>query len=163
MPNHIKPNNINMPKDSSLIYLTAKAVGNKLNTNREPSNGGIGIRLKMPNITFIIIACDNKNFIIITFAKIGILRNNANKTAIKIFANGPARPTQNTSFFGFFKKLKFIGTGFAHPNTTGECINNKKIGKMIVPTKSICAIGLKVRRPEYLAVGSPNLFATQPC
>src|SRR3990172_9742250 len=34
---------------------------------------------------------------------------------------------------------------------------------MIVQNRSICRKGFNVRRPMFRAVGSPSLFATQPC
>ena len=34
---------------------------------------------------------------------------------------------------------------------------------MIVPIGSICAIGFRVSLPSILAVGSPSLFAANPC
>ena len=35
--------------------------------------------------------------------------------AVNIFAIGPAKETYTISLLGWFKLLKFTGTGFAHP------------------------------------------------
>jgi hypothetical protein len=56
---------------------------------------------------------------------------------------------------GFFNLFGFTGTGLAHPKCT------KKI--IIVPNRSRCASGFKVKRPFCFAVSSPYLFATKAC
>lgn len=92
----------------------------------------------------------------------GNLIINAIKTALKKLAHGPAIATHNISFLGFFKFRKFIGTGLAQPmggNLNITIVN----GRRIVPIGSMWASGLRDNLPEYLAVGSPNLYATQPC
>lgn len=70
-------------------------------TKREPSSGGIGMRLKTPSKTFIMIKF-SKIKVIFAFKGAnfnGILRI---KASIK-FASGPLKPTQIISLLGFFK------------------------------------------------------------
>ena len=57
-----------------------------------------------------------------------------------------------------------MGTGFAAPKTNWPPVLMKRNnGRRNVQTGSICARGLRVSLPEYFAVVSPNLYATQPC
>jgi len=57
-----------------------------------------------------------------------------------------------------------MGTGFAAPKTNWPPLLIKRnSGRRNVHRGSICAKGLKVSLPEYFAVVSPNLYATQPC
>jgi hypothetical protein len=57
--------------------------------------------------------------------------------------------------------LGFTGTGLAYPNT-GRLAIAAIAGRMMVPKRSMCGIGLRVRRPASLAVRSPNHSATTP-
>src|SRR5699024_2817133 len=70
---------------------------------------------------------------------------NAKRKLVK----GPAKDTSIISLFLCLKYIELTGTGLAHPNL--------KINKNKNPVKSICLIGFKVKRPAFLAVGSPNL------
>lgn len=69
---------------------------------REPSRGGIGIRLKTPNMTFMIIKFSNIKF------KGKDKRVNLNimlKINAKIkFARGPLNPIKRISLLGFFRE-----------------------------------------------------------
>ena len=84
--------------------------------------------------------------------------------AIAKLASGPAPATQNMSRFGLRRLPKFTGTGFAQPKMNAGLPNlasNSSIpGTSIVPTKSMCLIGLAVTRPSIQAVWSPNILAT---
>ena len=71
------------------------------------------------------------------------------------FDAGPAKAIFIISVLGLAKYRESTGTGFAQPNPTNKIINEPNISK--------CASGFKVKRPAYLAVGSPNLLATHPC
>jgi len=81
-----------------------------------------------------------------------------------MFESGPAIPTQSISLRGFLNAEKFTGTGLAYPKRNLPPVekNNNK-GRTTVPIGSMCAKGLSVNLPEYLAVGSPNLYAAHPC
>ena len=70
--------------------------------------------------------------------------------------NGPDKPIKPLSLLGFFKYKGLNGTGFAQPNKTGLLIKKSANGKRNEPKKSRCLSGFKVRRPEFLAVGSPK-------
>ncbi len=120
---------------------------------RDPSKGGIGIRLKTAKMRLSkipICKIDAAN------GKILILRISARTTAIKIFVMGPEIPTQIMSFFGFLNLEKLTGTGFAQPKIIGELVRKRNNGKIIVPNKSTCLMGLRVNRPRSFAVGSPS-------
>ena len=56
----------------------------------------------------------------------------------------------------------FTGTGLPHP-MTGAPVRIPKIGKKTVPIISMWGMGERLTLPKSLAVGSPNLSATQPC
>ena len=89
------------PYGSTEAYKEADLAGNIPITIREPSKGGIGIKLKTPNITFINIRfshMDDQN---------DPEGNNFHRTLkanAKIrFANGPLAPTHIISLLGFLK------------------------------------------------------------
>ena len=125
---------------------------------REPSKGGIGIKLKIPKTTLIIIPNSKSSC-----KKVGkeserkALKNNAR---IKLL-NGPMRPTHIIPFLGFVKFEGLMGTGFAYPKVKGYpawvVISKSVMGTIIVPKGSICAKGLNVNLRDILGVGSPNL------
>lgn len=78
------------------------------------------------------------------------------------FDSGPAAETFTLSTAGFLKFAGLTGTGFAQPIRKLECDIIKNNGTMMVPTMSICGIGLNVNLPKYFAVGSPHFNATYP-
>ncbi len=85
-------------------------------------------------------------------------------TARMTFVIGPAAAEIAISLLGSLKFIGLIGTGFAYPKTNCPPVKTNNIkGIIIVPIRSICAIGLSVSLPINLAVGSPSLFATKPC
>ena len=67
---------------------------------------------------------------------------------------GPASAVMAIPLLGFLKLLGLTGTGFAQPKP-----NSKRNS---APNGSTLAMGLKVKRPWYLAVLSPSLYATHP-
>ncbi len=72
---------------------------------------------------------------------------------------GPAKATHILPLRMLTFGLKFWGlkgTGLAHPKT-GLPRMSRTRGRMTVPSGSMCGMGLRVRRPIYLAVGSPSL------
>ena len=91
---------INMPYFSSLANWLAALLGNKLTTTREPSSGGMGIRLKAASTRFTSMA-----FLKINTRRLSglnpLLKNRLMIKAIMILARGPASPTQSMSLFGF--------------------------------------------------------------
>lgn len=91
---------INMPYLSSLANWLAALLGNRLTTTREPSSGGMGIRLKAASTRFIAMA-----FLKINTRKLSglnpLLKNKLMIKAIMILAKGPASPTQSISLLGF--------------------------------------------------------------
>jgi len=76
------------------------------------------------------------------------LNNRATK-AKRIFATIPAEETKMSPFRLSEMLLKLTGTGFAHPKPARK--------SMRVPMGSRCLSGLKLSRPDHLAVGSPIL------
>jgi len=62
--------------------------------------------------------------------------------------------------------MGLTGTGLAHPKTSTPSpadLNIKHMtGTKIVPTKSMCLIGLKLSLPNLLAVSSPRAKAASP-
>lgn len=85
-----------------------------------------------------------------------------NITEREKFDSGPAEETFTLSTAGFLKFTGLTGTGFAQPIRKLEFDKIKNNGTMMVPTMSICGIGLKVKRPAYFAVGSPHFNAMYP-
>jgi hypothetical protein len=99
---------------------------------------------------------------IIDAEAITILINKILKIARSMFVIGPAAAEIAMPLLGSLKFIGLIGTGFAYPKT-GCPKRSNNAGIIIVPSRSICAIGLRVSLPINLAVGSPSLFATKPC
>ena len=60
---------------------------------------------------------------------------NAAKARARL-VSGPANATQTMSFFGFFNRAKFTGTGFAQPKTNGSPDSTSNNGKSTVPIAS---------------------------
>lgn len=83
-------------------------------------------------------------------------------TAIRILVSGPESATSATSLRPSFRLNGSIGTGFAAPKITGEPERTSIRGKRMLIKGSICFLGFKVSLPARLAVGSPNLSATNP-
>ena len=89
---------------------------------------------------------------------IGAKRKIKPKTRASIkFASGPAKPTFASPYF-LSRKLKGLyGTGLAQAKI--KEVPDKTIikGKKNEPIQSRCFKGLKVKRPAFFAVKSPNL------
>ena len=88
------------------------------------------------------------------------LINKLKNIARLILTAGPAAPTHIVPFLGLRSRIKFTGTGLAQPKTKTSYPKKRKVsnapGNKTVPNKSTCFKGLSVRRPNCLAVGSPN-------
>lgn len=143
-------------------YLLASFSGSKSANILDPSNGGIGKRLKIAKRRFIWTTLSKKEERI-DGSKFNNLYIVAAKTAMITFVMGPASETIATSFLPSFKLKGSIGTGFAAPKITGDPESIRSRGSAILIMGSICFWGFKVRRPKSLAVGSPSLSATYPC
>ncbi len=83
-------------------------------------------------------------------------------TATKKFIPGPAIETLSVPHFWSRKLKGLIGTGFAQPTIKGLPEKIKIKGKTMVPKRSMCFNGFKVKRPASFAVGSPKCRATDP-
>jgi hypothetical protein len=95
---------IKKPKGSILANLSAISVGSMPINTREPSKGGIGIRLKTPKTTLINIKLLMIKLIPGDNAKnLSGMLNMLNKKAKIKFAMGPANPIHIISVLGFFK------------------------------------------------------------
>lgn len=93
---------------------------------------------------------------------IGVLKSNRNiilKKAIKIATNmldkGPAKAVIAVPSSLFSKLYSFTGTGLLQPNLKRTIAN--------APSGSICFKGFNVNLPSIFAVGSPSLYAANPC
>ena len=75
--------------------------------------------------------------------------SNRAKKASRIFAMTPAEETKMRPFRLSVRLLKLTGTGLAHPKPARKSIR--------VPIGSRWLSGLRVNRPDHLAVGSPIL------
>ena len=124
--------------------------GSKLAKILEPSNGGKGNRLNVPNMTLyhnmIVNMLYNMGLVIISDVTI-----NPTIIATIILENGPARETNMIPFLLFLKLLELIGTGFAQPNLN--------IKRNINPIRSICLKGFRDNLPDRAAVSSPSRYA----
>jgi hypothetical protein len=93
-----------------------------------------------------------------------ILMTNTLPRARSIFVAGPAAAESAISRLGLLKFMGLIGTGFAYPKTNCPCVEmSRSAGRSTVPIRSMCAIGFRVSLPSIFAVGSPSLYATNPC
>src|SRR4029077_14379409 len=82
------------------------------------------------------------------------------QVAIRKLLTGPATAVKMSSVTGFLKFLGSTGVGLAQP-ITGKCVTSAMRGITIVPTGSMCLIGLREMRPNMRAVGSPHRLAVQ--
>src|ERR1700740_2521370 len=80
--------------------------------------------------------------------------------AIRKLLTGPATAVRISLVTAFLKFLGSTGVGFAQP-ITGKPVNSAISGITIVPTGSMCLMGLREIRPSMRAVGSPQRFAVQ--
>ncbi len=150
------------PKGSILIYFSRASGGRKPCKILEPSNGGMGTRLKIARRRFMKTAklrtCPKK-------PDSGKILNIIEKMiASPMLAAGPAAPTSIISLFGSLKLYGFMGTGFAHPKTMRPLVVKRRTnGRIMVPKISMWGSGLRVSLPENFAVGSPLLSAAYPC
>jgi hypothetical protein len=90
------------PYRSIAAYCLVRFAGRILISIREPSRGGIGIRLKTASTRLISIPCD-MSCVMKTGRARPIFKNKLKATANIIFARGPAKPTQRISFLGFLR------------------------------------------------------------
>ena len=98
-PDQTKNMIIKKPNGSISIYVLDNLSGKTPITTREPSSGGIGMRLKTPSITLINIKFSKTALI---NEECGKNLNNILKIIANIkFAKGPLKPIQITSLFGF--------------------------------------------------------------
>lgn len=123
------------------------------------------MRLKTAKYRFIIIPQCNG---LIRYGRINgkkfliMIIKTENIIAREKFDSGPAAETFTLSTAGFLKFAGLTGTGFAQPIRKLEFDKIKNNGTIMVPTMSMCGMGLKVKRPKYFAVGSPHFNATYP-
>lgn len=101
-----------------------------------PSRGGIGIKLNIPKTRLIITPISKNVQPTECVGNKPILKIDAKMIASAKFAAGPARAVKNNPCRGFLKFRGFIGTGFAHPKITGECVRIRIAGKRTVPNGS---------------------------
>ena len=84
-----------------------------------------------------------------------VCSTNAPPSAINRLLAGPAAATSAKSRRGERRLRKSTGTGLAHP-ISGSPVIAASSGNSKVPIGSMCATGLRVRRPRSRAVGSPS-------
>ena len=95
------------------------------------------------------------------------MRRNAQTIICSAFEAGPATAVIIIPRMGFLKYPGLIGTGLAHPKRSPPPpvkadISRSAPGTAIVPTGSMCGMGLSDTRPSRVAVGSPRRAAAQP-
>lgn len=142
----------------------------KAKTILDPSNGGIGIKLKKAKSTLTKIIILKRMYTLYKIGSAAIGKKAAisldirpNTMATKKFEAGPAKAINAPSLFGSFRLYGLKGTGFAQPNINGLFVAIKSNGTRNEPKNSKCFIGFKVSRPISLAVLSPSLYAISPC
>ena len=79
--------------------------------------------------------------------------------ARNILDSGPAIATIASPHLAFLRLYGLKGTGLAQPKTIGDPDNTNISGKRIEPKRSMCGMGLRVRRPANFAVLSPCKYA----
>ncbi len=122
--------------------------GKKSIRTLEPSRGGTGIRLKSPKVTLMAtrkIINSRKLSVQEASTESGKNLNRREITiAIKKFDPGPAKLTQDSPCLPF-KLYGFTGTGLAQPKIKGALVQISTNGSKMVPNKSMCFMGLRVK------------------
>lgn len=110
-----------MPYCSKIISYFCALAGKKAKRTFEPSSGGMGNKLKIPNAILIkiITSKNNNNEVFAKNNKSMIFKIALKTIAIAKLLAGPAKPIKPLSFFGFFNLYGLKGTGFAQPNKNG--------------------------------------------
>ena len=125
----------------------------------DPSNGGMGIRLKIARRRL-----RRTMFSSIKSEELGIIfKMRLAAIAIKTLVRGPAKETSAMSFLPSLKLKGSTGTGFAAPIIMGEPEIKRIRGRAMLIIGSICFLGSRVSLPARRAVGSPSRSATNPC
>src|SRR5579864_3899070 len=120
---------------------------------RDPSSGGIGMRLKSARMTLIQMRADRTSNVSGPPGRSGTLRSAPTTKASVTFASGPASATCSIPRRGLAKWRGLTGTGRAQPN-----LNTTKNS---VPSRSRWTSGLRLSRPSARGVGSPSRSATK--
>src|ERR1019366_8032061 len=137
--------------------------------SQPPSKGGIGSKLKTARKK-LMNKKKRRNFSKTMTMEGSRLKNpawlqnhkvNMDKTANRMFIEGPATATRVIPQRGFLKFSAVTGTGFAHPIRKNPGKKIISAGKIMVPIRLTWALGSIVKRPSILAVGSPNRLAAQ--
>lgn len=156
---------IKIPIDPSDKYALASPSGSRSAKILDPSNGGIGMRLKIANKRFswMMPARIKDKALRMKSVELGIiLKIKLAIIAMRTLVRGPARETNAKSFLPSFKLKGSTGTGLAAPKITGEPESKRIKGRAILIIGSIWFFGLSVKRPIRRAVGSPKRSATYP-
>ena len=157
-PKKKKAKRIKIPYLSKLSHWEARLRGKMPPTTLNPSSGGMGRRLKKAKTKFSVI---NLNKITATKSLPAKARNANPKTVAKTrLEAGPAREISAASARGFFRFQGLNGVGLAQPKRM-PAWSKKRIGTMIVPSRSMWTSGLRLILPRCRAVGSPRRLAIQ--
>ncbi len=143
------------------MYLLGKA-SNKM---WEPSNGGMGRRLKKNKNMLKKMPYQNifkTKELLPMFAFKADVKSKRKIMARTRLEKGPANETKASSLRGFLKFLLSTGTGLAQPIKANP---EKKVtnGTITVPIRSACFIGFIVILPAFFAVESPSFDAVIAC
>jgi hypothetical protein len=160
----------NMPRPllPNAKYAAAVRSGSKSAKSFEPSSGGIGIRFKTARRRFHLMIVVKRNPAI-PLAAIWLNPKPGKRRWVRIVAmiariilvNGPASETKAKSFIPSRRLKGSTGTGLAPPKINVPPDPKYVIrGMRRLMKGSMCEIGLRVIRPNILAVGSPSRYAT---
>ena len=136
--------------------------GKRLYKIFDPSNGGIGTRLKTIRAKFTI-TIDTKISNICELTTRPLLRARPKIRASTRFDAGPASATMSSPHRLLDKLYGLYGTGFAYPKTTGDPLLISRNGRKTEPNQLRCTRGLRESLPALYAVLSPSLYAAYPC
>ena len=165
-PERRRKNIIKIPIDPNDRKALASFSGRRRLNIFEPSNGGIGIRLKIASKRFSLAISVKINIIELKSSEgwkfTIILTIKLARIAKIIFVKGPDSETSAISFLPSRRLNGSTGTGFAAPIIIGEPEIRRIKGKAILIMGSICFLGSRVSLPARRAVGSPKRSATKP-
>jgi len=138
-------------------------LGKNVINSQCPSSGGNGKRLNSANTRFNLIIYSKSSGTSGELSTSGIKRRlKPNNSANAMLDKGPAIATFAAPNRRSLKLRGLYGTGLAYPKINPVLIKRRSSGRITEPNKSICFMGLRLKRPRFLAVGSPKELAIKP-
>jgi hypothetical protein len=135
------PDTTMSPNCSRRRYALSASGERKYCTTRDPSSGGIGIRLKIARSTFTKIPTVRTSIPREAGARSPVWMHTESsaerRKAIRMLVSGPAAPTRAQSRRGFRRRETSTGTGFAPPKMNPDPERIRNAGNRIVKNGSM--------------------------